>query len=284
MNVPLTTVKRNRKKWIVYKKALMIIDFVPHELSHSTIHCSQTIDKNLKPFIMNRMTSAAADVAVAAVAAATAGIALTVGATHLTYSVWDKIHPVPPIKGIRKEIEEPKERLDAKQCNKDKLQTHSALLFSYPKLRGASKPQSFQPYSSSCLGRDFAGRVMDFGSDGDVFEQTAPIQHRANELFCFEPKDHQVEAIQHLLCDRNQILIVETGFIIFQAQSSHMPMINAKCKAVIPSTLRTIIKTQVTLPRNPFRGWRRGVAIVDVFFITVDMAAKVFLRAKPAEM
>jgi hypothetical protein len=57
---------------------------------------------------------------------------------------------------------------------------------------------------------------MDFGSDSDVFEQTAPIQHRANELFCFEPKDHQVEAIQHLLCDRNQILIVETGFIIFQ--------------------------------------------------------------------
>jgi hypothetical protein len=58
---------------------------------------------------------------------------------------------------------------------------------------------------------------MDFGSDSDVFEQTAPIQHRANELFCFEPKDDQVEAIQHLLCDRNQILIVETGFIIFQA-------------------------------------------------------------------
>ena len=52
---------------------------------------------------------------------------------------------------------------------------------------------------------------MDFGSDSDgdafgsgeggVFEQTAPIQHRANEFFCFEPKDNQVEAIQHLLCD-----------------------------------------------------------------------------------
>ncbi|KAN0083393.1 hypothetical protein V8E54_002481 [Elaphomyces granulatus] len=55
---------------------------------------------------------------------------------------------------------------------------------------------------------------MDFGSDSDVFEQT---QHRANELFCFEPKDDQVEAIQHLLCDRNRILIVEIGFIIFQA-------------------------------------------------------------------
>ena len=47
--------------------------------------------------------------------------------------------------------------------------------------------------------------------------ETAPIQHRVNELFCFESKDDQVEAIQYLLCDRNQILIVETGFIIFQA-------------------------------------------------------------------
>jgi hypothetical protein len=60
---------------------------------------------------------------------------------------------------------------------------------------------------------------MDFGSDSDVFEQTAPIQHRANELFCFKPKNDQVEAIQHLLCDRNQILIVETGFIYYLPNS-----------------------------------------------------------------
>ncbi|KAN0082113.1 hypothetical protein V8E54_003411 [Elaphomyces granulatus] len=95
-----------------------------------------------------------------------------------------------------------------------RLQTHLVLLFSYPKLRGASKSQSFQPYSRS--GSRTNG-FEDFGSDSDVFEQTAPIQHRANELFCFESKDDQVEAIQHLLCDRNQILIVETGFILFQA-------------------------------------------------------------------
>ncbi|KAN0072148.1 hypothetical protein V8E54_009877 [Elaphomyces granulatus] len=59
------------------------------------------------------------------------------------------------------------------------------------------------------------------GGEGGVFGQTAPIQHRENELFCFEPKDNQVEAIQHLLCDRSdQILITETGFgksVTFQA-------------------------------------------------------------------
>ncbi|KAN0085173.1 hypothetical protein V8E54_001640 [Elaphomyces granulatus] len=83
---------------------------------------------------------------------------------------------------------------------------------------GASKPQSFQPYSSSCLGRDFAGRAswiseaiataMRWGGIRADGTHTAP----GEELFCFEPKDNQVEAIQHLLCDRNQILITETGF------------------------------------------------------------------------
>ena len=41
-----------------------------------------------------------------------------------------------------------------------------------------------------------------------------------NELFSFEPKDNQVGAIQHLLCNRSdQILIARIGFgkiIIFQ--------------------------------------------------------------------
>jgi hypothetical protein len=76
---------------------------------------------------------------------------------------------------------------------------------------------------------------MDFGSnsDGDdafgagegcAFE-TASIQHRVNELFGFEPKDKQVEAIQHLLCDRSdRILISKTGIIIFQAPPPiHLP-------------------------------------------------------------
>ena len=84
---------------------------------------------------------------------------------------------------------------------------------SYLVIQSSEEHQSHNPFSHiRVVGRE----PMDFGSDSDVFEQTAPIQHRANELFCFEPKDDQVEAIQHLLCDRNQILIVETGFIIFQ--------------------------------------------------------------------
>jgi len=70
---------------------------------------------------------------------------------------------------------------------------------------------------------------MDFRSDSDgddafgggVIEQTAFIRHRVNELFGFEPKNKQVEAIQHLLYDkRDLILIAKTGFgksIIFQA-------------------------------------------------------------------
>jgi hypothetical protein len=49
------------------------------------------------------------------------------------------------------------------------------------------------------------------GGEGGVFEQTVPVQHRVNELFCFEPKDNQVEAIQHLLCDRNQILYLPSS-------------------------------------------------------------------------
>ena len=70
---------------------------------------------------------------------------------------------------------------------------------------------------------------MDFRNDSDgddafgggVIEQTALIRHRVNELFGFEPKNKQVEAIRHLLYDkRDLILIAKTGFgksIIFQA-------------------------------------------------------------------
>ena len=62
---------------------------------------------------------------------------------------------------------------------------------------------------------------MDFGSDSDgddafrwdLFEQTALIQRRVNELFGFEPKDKQVEAIRKLLYDKSGlILIARTGF------------------------------------------------------------------------
>jgi superfamily II DNA helicase RecQ len=62
---------------------------------------------------------------------------------------------------------------------------------------------------------------MDFGSDSDgddafrwdLFEQTALIQCRVNELFGFEPKNKQVETIQKLLYDKSDlILIAKTGF------------------------------------------------------------------------
>src|SRR5467141_5124900 len=51
---------------------------------------------------------------------------------------------------------------------------------------------------------------MDFRSDSDgddafggvVIEQTAHIRHRVNELFGFEPKNKQIEAIRHLLYDK----------------------------------------------------------------------------------
>jgi superfamily II DNA helicase RecQ len=70
---------------------------------------------------------------------------------------------------------------------------------------------------------------MDFGSDSDgdsafgggMIEQAVLIRHRVNQLFGFEPKIKQVEAIRHLLYDkRDLILIAKTGFgksIIFQA-------------------------------------------------------------------
>jgi len=83
---------------------------------------------------------------------------------------------------------------------------------------------------------------MDFRSDSDgddafgggVIEQTALIRHRVNELFGFEPKNKQVEAIRHLLYDkrdliRDLILIAKTGFgksIIFQA----LPLIEEESK------------------------------------------------------
>jgi hypothetical protein len=54
------------------------------------------------------------------VAAVIAGVTLTT--PPLTLRVWDKKHPVPPIKGI-----EDKERLDAKQCNKDKIEDKERL-------------------------------------------------------------------------------------------------------------------------------------------------------------
>jgi hypothetical protein len=37
------------------------------------------------------------------------------------------------------------------------------------------------------------------GDESGVFEQMALIQHRVTELFGFEPKNQQVEAIRHLL-------------------------------------------------------------------------------------
>ena len=79
---------------------------------------------------------------------------------------------------------------------------------------------------------------MDFRNDSDgddafgggVIEQTALIRHRVNELFGFEPKNKQVEAIRHLLYDkRDLILIAKTGFgksIIFQA----LPLIEEELK------------------------------------------------------
>jgi superfamily II DNA helicase RecQ len=79
---------------------------------------------------------------------------------------------------------------------------------------------------------------MDFRSDSDgddafgggVIEKTALIRHRVNELFGFEPKNKQVEAIRHLLYDkRDLILIAKTGFgksIIFQA----LPLIEEESK------------------------------------------------------
>ena len=79
---------------------------------------------------------------------------------------------------------------------------------------------------------------MDFRSDSDgddafgggVIEQTALIRHHVNELFGFEPKNKQVEAIRHLLYDkRDLILIAKTGFgksIIFQA----LPLIEEESK------------------------------------------------------
>ena len=79
---------------------------------------------------------------------------------------------------------------------------------------------------------------MDFRSDSDgddafgggVIEQTAFIRHRVNELFGFERKNKQVEAIRHLLYDkRDLILIAKTGFgksIIFQA----LPLIEEESK------------------------------------------------------
>ena len=64
---------------------------------------------------------------------------------------------------------------------------------------------------------------MDFGSDSDgddafrwdLFKQTALIQRRVNELFGFEPKDKQVEAIRKLLYDKSDlILIALVSFLI----------------------------------------------------------------------
>jgi hypothetical protein len=82
---------------------------------------------------------------------------------------------------------------------------------------------------------------MDFGSDSDgddafrwdLFEQTALIQRRVNELFDFEPKDKQVEAIRKLLYDKSDlILIAKTGFgksLIFQA----LPLIQEELKLAL---------------------------------------------------
>jgi hypothetical protein len=40
------------------------------------------------------------------------------------------------------------------------------------------------------------------GNENGVFEQIALIQYRVNEVFGFEPKNKQVEAIRHLLFDK----------------------------------------------------------------------------------
>jgi len=49
------------------------------------------------------------------------------------------------------------------------------------------------------------------GEDG-VFEQTALIEHGVNELFGLEPKNKQIETLQHLLGDRRgPILMANAG-------------------------------------------------------------------------
>jgi hypothetical protein len=53
------------------------------------------------------------------VATTTAAVALGVGAFHILDKIYDKIHPIKGIEEMEEPKEEPKERLDAKQC-KDK--------------------------------------------------------------------------------------------------------------------------------------------------------------------
>ena len=73
---------------------------------------------------------------------------------------------------------------------------------------------------------------MDFGSDSDgdsdgddafrwdLFEQMALIQRRVNELFGFEPKDKQVEAIRKLLSHDKSDLISLPKQALVKALSS----------------------------------------------------------------
>jgi hypothetical protein len=83
-------------------------------------------------------------------------------------------------------------------------ETHSALIFGYPKLREANR----NPFSHirlrvdhhSCRRRSRQRCV--WGWWGWCIRVNGTIQHGVNELFSLEPKDKQVETIQHLLGDR----------------------------------------------------------------------------------
>jgi hypothetical protein len=55
------------------------------------------------------------------------------------------------------------------------------------------------------FGRDSGGGDDTFG--GVVIEQTALIRHCVNELFGFEPKNKQIEAIRHLLYDKRDLVL-----------------------------------------------------------------------------
>jgi hypothetical protein len=58
------------------------------------------------------------------------------------------------------------------------------------------------------------------GDESGVFEQMALIQHRVTELFGFEPKNQQVEAIRHLLYDKGDlILIAKTSVRSYSSQA-----------------------------------------------------------------
>jgi hypothetical protein len=80
---------------------------------------------------------------------------------------------------------------------------------------------------------------VDFGSDSDgddafrwdSFEQTALIQRRVNELFGFEPKDKQVEAIRKLSLPK-QALVKALSFLIVRRGAVRGAMVVPKVKNI----------------------------------------------------